>query len=216
MISQKLHALKMALSATIIVMLLMGTTQIVMEPTLSEAAFQATTTVSLTVTGGISLTIGGNVTMSPAITLSNATSTGSTIMTVITNDADGYTLSVNASTSAALHTGTDSIADYTESGAGVPEAWSVSSSAEFGYSVFGDDVESADYGTDGTCESGTLTSAERKYEGFSTTNNEISQSNTATAGAGVVATLCLAVEQQDFNIPDGAYTADIEITAVVK
>ena len=219
MISQKLYAFKMALSATIITLVLMGAAYTVMEPSVLGAQDSDTTIVSLTVTGGISVTSGATASLSPAISLVNATSTGSTTVTVITNDTDGYTLSVKAASSSAMQTAlnADSVRDYTATGT----QWSIAATtARFGYSVYGDDVVGAIWGTDDgdiyQCEQGTLTSAQRKYYGLTTNDQQIAASTAASSEAGTDSILCFAVEQNQFNIPNGDYTAEVIVTGIVN
>lgn len=211
----KLNTFKMAFSAAFASIALFGAFFTVIEPQFVRAATDSVQ-VTLTVTGGISITSGGDVTMSPNIDLTNATSTGSTTLTVITNDTDGYTLTVSAASSSAMQTagGADNIADYLGA---TGTAWSISGgTAEFGYSAHGTDVPTAAWGTSGVCDSATLDDANRYYYGFTTSNQLIAQSNATTSEAGTVTTLCLAAEQNAFNIPNGVYTADLTATALVK
>ena len=63
-----------------------------------------------------------DVTMSPDIGgLSGGTSNGSASVTVTTDSPSGYELSIKASSSPALVSGSDSFADYTPASAGVPD-----------------------------------------------------------------------------------------------
>lgn len=146
---------------------------------LAEYAFAVTdnVVVNLTVTSGISITANTDpVTLLPVLSITNPTAYGRTSFTVITNDPDGYTLGVLASTNPALRRTvdptTENFLDYTETGAGVPEAWSVTSEQkEFGFSVYGANKVTG-YGA-GSCDASGVITGALLFEGFSTSNNEI-------------------------------------------
>ncbi|PIP69154.1 hypothetical protein CO033_03145 [Candidatus Nomurabacteria bacterium CG_4_9_14_0_2_um_filter_32_10] len=183
-----------------------------------ENAFAVTdnVVVNLTVTSGISITANTTpVTLLPALSIANESAYGRSSFTVITNDPDGYTLGVLATTDPALKQGVvDSFADYTEAVAGVPEVWSVASGAkEFGFSVYGAD-EVAGYGT-GTCDASGVITGTLNFEGFSTLNNEIATNPDVTLPAGTETFVCFQVQQNDVFAAEGAYSATITGTATV-
>ena len=186
---------------------------------LTEYAFAVTDNVVVTLTVDESITIsdGAAVTMAPNISVTADGSIGSSSWTVITNSDAGYSLAVKASTDPALKNGVvDSFADYTEAVAGTPEVWSVASGAkEFGYSAYGTDTSTAEYGTGTSCGSAGAPTGTAKYEGFATSDNIIATRATVTPTTGIATTLCLAAEQDTVFASSGTYTATITGTAVV-
>ena len=174
--------------------------------------------VELTVQSGISITSPNDVTMSDMGTAVN-TSTGFAVWNVKTNDPDGYTLAVKASTSPALRNGSNSFADYTEALAGTPDTWSVDSGTfEFGFSALGTDVE-VEYGTgQTTCDDGAASSTVNtnlKFEGFTTSDETVATRSATTTTAGVDTRVCFAAEQNGVYAPAGLYQATITATATV-
>lgn len=170
--------------------------------------------VTLTVEAGISITSPSDETMSRNIGVSADTATGDTVWNVKTNNAAGYTLSVKATTSPAMHNGSNSIDDYTPAVAATPETWSVSSGAEFGFSAFGTDVPTGTWGTDSDCIAAAhVPSAGLLYRDFDTSDIQIATRAATTTTAGVDSTVCFAVEQDTFYIPSGVYQASIVATA---
>lgn len=192
------------------------------EPTVTSAV-DDTILVNLTVDSGISITSPADVTMSNLGTAVN-NSTGSAVWNVKTNDPDGYSLSVKASTAPALVSGGNSFADYTEAVAGTPDTWSVGSgSYEFGFSGIGDDVENVNsdqYNADGitTCDNGVSSSTVNStlgFLGFETSDQLLStRTATTTTTAGVDTRICFAAGQNGTYAPAGVYQATITATAV--
>jgi hypothetical protein len=184
-----------------------------LEPTLAVAATASDSVlVTLNVDAGISISAGADVTM-PALTTAINASVGTSSWLVKTNNAIGYKLDVKASASPALVSGANSFADYTEASAGVPETWSVASSAkEFGFSAYGTDVTSGTWGAAGTCGTG-ATIPGMKYVGFKTTDKTIVSTSVPTPYAGTTTNICFAAEQNTVYAPSGTYTATITATA---
>lgn len=186
---------------------------------LAEYAFAVTDTVVVTldVDSGISISDGAAVTMAPHISVSANGSIGSSTWTVVTNNATGYTLSVNDSTDPALQSGANSFANYTEAVVGTPEAWSVpSGNKEFGYSAFGTDTPTGTWGTAASCGAAGVPSATQLYVGFAPTPTQkiIATRATVTPFAGIPTTICFAAEQDGIFAASGTYTATITGTAV--
>ncbi|MFA6520401.1 MAG: hypothetical protein WCT44_02210 [Candidatus Paceibacterota bacterium] len=184
---------------------------------LTEYAFAVTdnVVVTLDVDSGITISDGAAVTMAPNISITTDSSIGSSAWTVITNGASGYSLAVKASASPALVSGSNSFADYTEAVAGTPEAWSVASGdKEFGYSAYGTDTSTAEYGAAATCGAAGVPDVGQNYEGFATSDNIIATRATVTPVAGIATTICFAAEQNGVFAPVGTYTATITGTAV--
>lgn len=184
---------------------------------MTEYAFAVTdnVVVTLDVDAGITISDGAAVTMAPNISVTADSSIGSSAWTVVSNGASGYSLAVKASASPALVSGGNSFADYTEAVAGTPEAWSVGSGdKEFGYSAYGTDTATAEYGAAATCGAAGVPDVGQYYEGFSTSDNIIATRATVTPVAGITTTICFAAEQNNVFAPAGTYQATITGTAV--
>ncbi len=173
--------------------------------------------VTLDVDSGISISNGADVTMAPHIGVSANGSIGSSSWVVITNNAAGYTLSVNDTTDPALKSGSNSFANYTEASSGTPEVWDVTSgNYEFGYSAYGTDTATGTWGTSVSCGSAGAPAVAQKYVGFLATPNTktIATRATVTPFAGITTTICFAAEQDGVFAPSGTYTATVVGTAV--
>ena len=172
--------------------------------------------VTLNVTAGIAIDSPSDISMSRHLSLSNMTAIASSTWTVSTNNVTGYSLTIKASTAPAMQqNATTTVADYT---VGTPSLWSVSAgTAMFGFSAYGTDVNTTNWGTDSSCQSTDhVPSTSLKYSGFTTsTSSPIVATRTSTTSySGVPTTVCFAVEQDAFYIPSGTYTATITATAV--
>lgn len=192
--------------------------------------------VTLTVDTGITISNGDNVIMAPNIGISSDSSIGSSLWTVRTNNYAGYSLAVKADTNPALKSvESNTFEDYTEAAgtcsnpsyttrttclgaAGLwtptPEAWSVTSGKEFGYSAFGTDTPTATWGTSLSCGTAGAPAVAQNYAGFTTSNNTIATKGTVTPTTGVDTTICFAAEQDGMYAPSGVYTATITATAM--
>lgn len=185
---------------------------------LAQATDTDTITVTLEVDSGISISFAGNVTMLPNLGISGNSSVGSTTLLARTNDPAGYRLEVEAGASPAMVRtgGGGNIADYATT---TPEQWFIEDgSVYFGFSVFGDDVVSANWGTDGSCETaGTLgQSGERKYRGFAgATKIQVANNGDITSTEGVETAICFAAQQKGLFAEEGTYVATITATATV-
>lgn len=166
----------------------------------------------------ISLTSPGNVAMgSITLTQDTAIGTGST-WNVKTDNPGGYILSLNADQENCLSSGTHRFADYTEATASIPEYWDVGAGDyEFGFSVYGNNVNTAVWGNDSNCGTGNAPSNNLKYRGFAgPTAIEVASSYTRTTLSGTDTVLCVAAEQRATYAPSGDYTANITGTAVAQ
>ncbi|MEN9649256.1 MAG: hypothetical protein RL094_223 [Candidatus Parcubacteria bacterium] len=186
------------------------------EPVLTDAATSSNTTVvTLTVTTGISVTGASTATMSQSLGAATNGAIATTTLTVTTNNSLGYTLAVRATTSPAMQSGANTIADYQT---GSPNFWNATSgNAYFGYSAYGTDVSSGTWGAQGSggCSATSTahaTSTTLKYKGFTTGDVTIATRNSTTTTSGVDATVCYAVEQKNYYIPSGTYNATIIAT----
>jgi len=170
--------------------------------------------VTLNVDTGITISAPPNSNMSAHVGVGQNSAVGTTTWTVITNDVNGYTLALNATSTPAMKNSSSTIADYQT---GAPNTWSVINAAAFGYSAYGTDVSTSTWGTaTSSCSGGTngnATSTILKYKGFTTSPFTIAQRVATTTFAGTVTTVCYAVEQNNFFIPSGTYQATIVATA---
>jgi hypothetical protein len=169
--------------------------------------------VTLNVAAGISITSPSDTSMSATIGVTQNTAVATTTWNVKTNNAAGYTLTVQSSTDPAMQSGTDSVPnDQT----GAPALWSTSAgTAEFGYSANGTDVSTGTWGTGSYCAGSGSNSIPTglKYKGFTTSGVTVATRSSTTTTAGIDTNICYAVEQNGFYIPSGTYTATITGTA---
>lgn len=211
-----------ALAVTLGCSVLAVTAYATLEPFFAVAATSQSVAVTLDVTSGLAVTVNSNnVHMSTALGVSQDTAVGTSTFTVETNDSNGYTLSVAASTNPAMKSGSNTIANFPNTSS--PELWSSglpSSGAVFGFSVIGSNASPAGgyWGSGSYCNgSGTSTvSSTLKYLGFSTSGTTTAKSTSTTTPAGQSTTICYAVQQNNFYVPAGAYTANITGTAVAN
>lgn len=172
--------------------------------------------------GGDDGTTGGNttgtVTMSPNLGVTSNVSNGTNTFTVVTNSDAGYTVTLAASTDAAMQSGGNSFTDFDDGlQATAPSDWSVSNDYMFGYSVYGDNTDAAyedaavtDCGTSGN------PNANLNYNGFHTSPKTVATSASETDTNGEEVTVCYQAEQDTVFAPDGVYTATITATATVQ
>ena len=206
---------KKIIAASLSLVLTLPVMYVIAEPVLAQSA-NDNVIVTLTVDSGITISDGADVTMAPNIGIASDSSIGSSSWIVRTNDPDGYTLAVKASTAPALASAGSNFADYTEASTGVPEAWSVGAGAkEFGYSAYGTDTSTGTWGTAASCGSGGLPAGAQKYVGFQTTDKTIATRATTTSTSGVTTTICFAAQQNAIYAQAGVYTATITATATV-
>ena len=109
------------------------------EPRITGAATDTDdVVVNQAVTSEISLSSPSDITMTALSTTQN-TAVGTAAWTVTTNNDDGYTLTLHASTAPALARGGGggNIVDYTPAVSETPETWSVpASNVEFGFFLY--------------------------------------------------------------------------------
>ena len=112
---------------------------VIAEAGLSYAQTTDEVLVTLSVSAELTLSAPSDVGLSAIAGLTGGSSTGTATWTVVTNNNAGYTLHLHAAASPALVGGAqgDSITDYTEASAGVPDYTFVvdDGNAEFGYTV---------------------------------------------------------------------------------
>ena len=146
------------------------------------------------------------------------------LWTVTTDAAGGYELYVKASTNPALQcasggcsVGGDTIANYTEASAGVPDyTWSIATTAaEFGFTPEGADVFSKYLDNGSACNTDSGETSSRCWYGFTTSNEKVTSSGTPNHPTGTATTVRLRVESGTAHItPGGSYQATITATAI--
>jgi hypothetical protein len=183
------------------------------EPNVASAVADSVT-ITLQVDTGITITSPADTIMSTSLGVSTNIAVATTTWNVKTNDSNGYTLGLSASTNSAMQSGGNRIADYATTS--IPSLWSVASgNAKFGFSVTGTDVTTATWGTGSFCNGAATStvSTTLKYYGFYTTATTTASRSSTTTPSGVDTTVCTAVEQNGFYIPSGTYTATLTATA---
>lgn len=193
--------------------------------TIGEAATGTSTSASYNISAGyqamqvdgtISLSVASDVSLTPALSSGTAgSSVGQTTWTVITDNAAGYTLSINADTTPALSSGTDSFTDYTPAGASPDFSWSISSTiSAFGYSPEGSDVASRFKDNGSVCATGSLETANSCWDGLSTSPVVMAQSSSGNSPTGTATTVKFMAEVASGKTQTaGDYNATITTTA---
>ncbi len=207
---------KKSLTFSLLATMLLALGYTAYEPNMTNAATASdTVVVTLNVTAGISITSPSDVTMSTALGVTQNSAVGTSTWNVKTNAALGYTLALRATSTPAMQSAANSIADYQT---GAPNIWNATSTdSYFGYSGFGTDISTGTWGSGSACSGGSnghATSTTLKYKGFTTSDVTIATRAATTTPSGVDATICFAVEQGAASyIPSGTYQATIIATA---
>lgn len=194
------------------------------EDTAGEIATGLSTSTSYKIKAGyqqmqetaISITSPDNVAMSPDLGgVTGGASSGSAVWTVTTDSPAGYFLTVKASTTPALKSGSNSFADYTLAGANPDYTWSVvSSDSEFGFSPEGNDIVQKYKDNGSLCNAGLNDTADKCWSFFSTTAETISSASSGNHPNGTAITIKMQAESGSSHLqPEGAYTATVTVTA---
>lgn len=142
--------------------------------------------------------------------------TSSSTWLVTTNNPAGYTLSVKASTYPALKSGTAFFTDYGPAGPDPDLTFAVTStSSAFGFSPEGADVIQRFKDDGATCNTGSLNTVDKCWDGFSTTTKSVATRNSSNHPSGSTTTIKYRVETGASHIQEsGDYSAIITVTAV--
>lgn len=209
--------IKKTFSFSLATLLIAALTFAIVEPATTEAVTATDNVViTLNVTSGVSITSPADASMSVALGVSQNTAVGTTTWNVKTNSSSGYTLTVQATSTPAMSSGSNSILDYQT---GTPNTWTATSGfAYFGYSAYGTDTPTGTWGTGSTCSTGgpNTISTTLKYKGLTTSGVQVSTRASTTTTSGVDTTVCYAVEQNGSYIPSGTYTATVTATATAS
>jgi hypothetical protein len=199
------------------------------EPVVGQAV-EDQFTVRQEITSEISFYTGGtNVVMSPALGgITGGTATGGTQVSVLTNDSQGYNMTIKASGTIAMVGETQGgfIQNYTPNATTVPEyAWSVDvNTGEFGYTISASttaDLDQSFLDTGAICDAGsadTSGSTSCWYYASDTPYMVVNRSS-ETAGSGSTSTLFFQVQLTSNPIPaipEDFYTATTTLTAVTN
>ena len=144
------------------------------------------------------------------------TATGSTAFVVITDNAAGYSVTINATTSPAMRSGTNTIADYVPAGA-VPDFLFTTSAtnSHFAYSPEGVDISVRLQDAGSVCGVAGSDTANRCYDGLRTTPVEIARRGSSNQPSGSTTTVRFTVGiGGNVTVPEGVYRATTTITAL--
>lgn len=196
-----------------------------LEDTAGEIATGNSTSTSFNLKAGyqqmqevfLSLSAMADVNLAPNLGgVSGGTSTGSTTFTVITDNPAGYTVTINASTSPAMQSGSNSIADYVPAG-GVPDFLFTTdpTEAHLAYSPEGVDVALRFQDAGSVCGVAGSDTLNRCFDGLSTTPVEIVRRTSSNHPAGATTSVRFTVGiGGNINVPEGVYVATTTITAL--
>ena len=159
-----------------------------------------------------------SITMQPALVgaFSAGSSTGSTTVTVTTDSAAGYQLEIAASSSPAMQSSLDSIADYDPAGDPDFIFTTDTNDAHFGFSPEGDDIidRFRDNGST-ACNTGSSDTPERCWDGLDTTAALIAEGSGANHPGGTATVLRFQVGLgADARVTAGTYVATTTVTAL--
>ena len=164
----------------------------------------------------ISMTAASSVTMTPSIPgVTGGVANGSTTVTVTTDSASGYQMTIAASQSPAMKKGSDSIADYLPAGA--PDFAFVTNPADshLGYSPSGIDVNARFKDNGISCNTGASETELACWDGLSTSPVEIVRRTSANTPNGSTTTVNFRVGIGGAVVQtSGTYTATTTLTAV--
>ena len=165
----------------------------------------------------VSITVADDVNMAPSISgISGGSGEGSMSWTVVTDNPNGYSVSVRTTTNPALKSVSSSFADYTPAGSDPDYVWQVDATAsEFGFSPEGSHVIQKYLDNGSACNTGTSNTADRCWDYLDTTGKLIAESSEDNHPTGTVTTVKVKAETGANMIqPPGEYSATVEITAL--
>ncbi len=169
----------------------------------------------------ISITSPLDVTLTPAIGgITGGTGNGYAEWLVITDDPAGYSLTIKASSSPALISGSNSFADYTPVGGrvGNPDfVWGIDNAdSEFGFTPEGNDIVQKFLDNSGSpCGIGSTDTANACWYYASTTEQTISQSALPNHPSGTLTRVRFRATSGSSHVQiEGTYTATTTVTAL--
>ncbi|MFA5737115.1 MAG: hypothetical protein WCX70_00270 [Candidatus Paceibacterota bacterium] len=166
----------------------------------------------------ISISAPENISLSElAQTASSSEGSGNWVIT--TDNPGGYLLYASADSSPSLKSSTDNFSDYTSNLINVPDFyWSIASDvSEFGFTVFGSDINSVFKDNGSVCNVGSNITIDRCWFGLSTSDYLIASSNSANSPTGAITTIKFKAEIGGLKTQTvGSYTANITLTALTQ
>jgi hypothetical protein len=165
----------------------------------------------------ISISVADDVNMSPSISgISGGSGDGSMSWTVVTDNPNGYAVSVRATTNPALRSASSNFADYTPAGGNPDYLWQVDATAsEFGFSPEGAHVIQKYLDDGSACNTGALNTADRCWDYLDTVGKLVAESPDANHPTGTVTSVKVKAEVGATVIqPPGDYAATVEVTAI--
>ena len=165
----------------------------------------------------ISLAGGNDVTLTPSIPgITGGTSNGSTTVTITTDSAAGYSLTIEASQSPALQDNGNTIADYTPENTDPDFAFTTDATdSHFGYTPEGTDVAARFLDNGSACNTGAQETALSCWDGLSTAAETIARSTGPNHPDGATTTVFFRVGiGSGVGQAPGTYTATTTLTAL--
>lgn len=165
----------------------------------------------------LAISTASDVTMSPAIAgISGGTGSGSTVWTVTTDNAAGYTLSIRADTTPALRSATSSFADYTPTGVNPDYNWGIAvADSEYGFTPEGTDIIQRYKDNGSSCNVGSGDTADRCWDALTTSDQPVAQRTSGNHPSGTTTAVKMQAEAGSNRIqPSGTYTATITVTVL--
>ncbi len=205
-------------SATLIYMIFLGTEGLIANAdttATSTTAAAVSDVVTLNVTNEISLTCPTATSLGSLSGLTGGAASNTSSCNVKTNDSAGYSLTVNATNTPALISGSNTISDHPSTTPQYTWALNSTASSTFGFAVSSTDAVAAFKNDGSACNTGSTIDNTHCFRGFvGSTPISVASKNSATNGAGVDTVLNFKAEIGTTAVqPSGTYTATIVVTA---
>lgn len=145
--------------------------------------------------------------------ITGGTSTGSTTVTVTTDNLAGYQLSISAENSPAMQDGTNTIADYDDEGTPDFSFLTQPTDAHLAYTPEGVDVVDGFKDNGALCGVGSLETADACWDGLTTSPVAIASGLASNHPSGATTTVKFQVGiGSSVNQPEGVYVATTTLT----
>ncbi|MEX0918419.1 MAG: hypothetical protein WDZ85_00395 [Candidatus Paceibacterota bacterium] len=166
----------------------------------------------------VAITLATDIDLGSLPGLGGGTASGNQSWTVTTDSQSGYLLSVRASADPAMQGSSEDFADYSPAGAAPDFNFIVGSAAAvFGFTPTGDDIATRFLDDGADCDTGVLNTADRCWDGLSTSDETIATRNNSNHPAGTATGINFqAGLGADKVIPAGNYQATVIVTAVTN
>jgi hypothetical protein len=163
----------------------------------------------------ISISTPSDLVMTSMSGLSGGSSEGTMSWVVTTDNTAGYSMNIASSTTPALKSATDSLADYSPAGADPDYNFTnLPANSSFGFSPEGTEVIPRFKDNGSVCNSGALETTDKCWDGLSTTPKTIAGSNTSNIPSGSTATVRFRAESGASHIQSsGTYNVTVTVTA---